>query len=94
MKTILQILAVGQYNYKINDRTLKETTTRGLMVGSETVVIDPIETIHGNKVTIKCDWLQVGELGKTVAEEFTFTAHGRSTKVTGDRMIEELRKHI
>ena len=94
MKTILEILAAGEYSYDLIETNLSMSNTRGLWTGVETVIIDHEETIHGNKVTIVSRFLQIGATGKRVIEEFTFSAHGRNTKVTADRMIEELRKHI
>lgn len=94
MKTILEILAAGEYDYDVKEYPLDLTVTRGLWIGYADIRIHEKETIHGNSLQIKVDWLQIGATGKTVTEEFVFMAHGRRTKVTADRMIEELRKHI
>ena len=94
MKTILEILAAGEYDYthRIKDRQI--TKTRGLWQHGEVVIIPGKETIHGNKLTIHSESLQIGETGKLITEEFIFMAHGRGVTVSADRMIEELRKHI
>ena len=94
MKTILEILAAGEYQHTAHHSVLVQSNTRGLWSGTTSVEIDHVETIHGNRVTITYNWLQVGATGKIVAGDYHFRAHGRSRQVTGDRMIEELRKHI
>lgn len=94
MKTILEILVAGGYVHNVWENDLIESVTRGLWMGSAVIDLPKDETIHGNKLSIDVMWLQIGATGKRVTEEFIFRAHGISTTVTADRMIEELRKHI
>ena len=94
MKTILEILAAGEYDYKYTEFPLVATSTRGLWIGNANIIIEGVETIHGNPLWLDIEWLEVAGSGKIVTEEFRFRAHGKTTDVPGDRMIEELRKHI
>lgn len=94
MKTILEILAAGQYEHSVTNENLIMSTTRGLWYGSALIHINKNETIHGNALSIDVTWLQIGATGKRVVEDFVFRAHGKSTLIQSDRMIEELRKHI
>lgn len=90
---LIALMETGEYKYTVFTAPLIATETRGLWRGMQVIDIDPQETIHGNRVKIHFEWLQVGNRG-AVAEDITIYAHGKTVTVTAETFWEEMRKHI
>lgn len=91
---LIALMETGEYKHTVYTAPLVASRTRGLWCGMQVIDIDPQETIHGNRVKIHFDWLQVGNRRNAVAEDIVIYAHGKSTKVTAENFWEEMRKHI
>lgn len=91
---LIDLMVEGEYKYDVTSAPLVATKTKGLWRGFEVIDIDPQETIHGNRVKVHFDWLQVGMTRRVVVEECAIYAHGKTVIVTAENFWEEMRKHI